>query len=379
MERIRANKAYYIIILLTVICLAFILRVPSHAAGEVAPITELKEKLENISEEEAAVLSELFSLEQEIAALEADELRISDEINQLQRSILDLEKSIQEKQEAYDNQCEILKQVLVNYQRRGPASYIEILLRAKDFSSFIKSLNIIKDISHNTNELLEELKEGQKQLNEKKASLETENALLEQKRTELANDIHKKMQLQQQKEEYLASLKQDGEYYRIQLELVSGMWENCKKLFSEMSKDIADIINAGLFAVDDLNLKLGFFNISGYIEEETFNRVLSDNSNLTETVFEFEEGRVKIEVPSERLLLIGNFVVTGKSEVTFEAEEGYFYDLPLEKSSIDEIFMNGPLTINFDLIADDIIVIDFKITDVTSNDGTLDFVVVPQF
>jgi len=379
MERIRANKAYYIIILLTVICLAFILRVPSHAAGEVAPITELKEKLENISEEEAAVLSELFSLEQEIAALEADELRISDEINQLQRSILDLEKSIQEKQEAYDNQCEILKQVLVNYQRRGPASYIEILLRAKDFSSFIKSLNIIKDISHNTNELLEELKEGQKQLNEKKASLETENALLEQKRTELANDIHKKMQLQQQKEEYLASLKQDGEYYRIQLELVSGMWENCKKLFSEMSKDIADIINAGLFAVDDLNLKLGFFNISGYIEEETFNRVLSDNSNLTETVFEFEEGRVKIEVPSERLLLIGNFVITGKSEVTFEAEEGYFYDLPLEKSSIDEIFMNGPLTINFDLIADDIIVIDFKITDVTSNDGTLDFVVVPQF
>ena len=379
MERIRANKAYYIIILLTVICLAFILRVPSHAAGEVAPITELKEKLENISEEEAAVLSELFSLEQEIAALEADELRISDEINQLQRSILDLEKSIQEKQEAYDNQCEILKQVLVNYQRRGPASYIEILLRAKDFSSFIKSLNIIKDISHNTNELLKELKEGQKQLNEKKASLETENALLEQKRTELANDIHKKMQLQQQKEEYLASLKQDGEYYRIQLELVSGMWENCKKLFSEMSKDIADIINAGLFAVDDLNLKLGFFNISGYIEEETFNRVLSDNSNLTETVFEFEEGRVKIEVPSERLLLIGNFVVTGKSEVTFEAEEGYFYDLPLEKSSIDEIFMNGPLTINFDLIADDIIVIDFKITDVTSNDGTLDFVVVPQF
>jgi len=375
MERIKKMKACYILIL----SLAIMLVLPSHATGEVVPITELKNKLENISEEEKKVLSELFSLEQEIASLKADELKLLEEIKQLQNSIRLLEASIEEKQLAYDKRCDILRQVLVSYQRRGPASYLEILLQARDLSSFIKSLNIIKDISHNTNELLNELKQKQGELKEQKSALEQENVILEQKRDELEKDIADRTQLQKQKEEYLAKLKQEGEYFAQQLELVTAMWERCTKLLPELSREITDIISGGHVGLEDLNVSFGFFKISGYIEEETFNNVLSEYSRLAKAIFHFEDGKVVIEVPDERLLLIGNFEITGESEVSFVAEEGYFYGLPLEKSSIAEIFGNGSLMIDFNKIADDVITIDFKITEVGSQEGSLYFTVTPQF
>lgn len=375
MHRIIKYRVYSVLIL----CLAMILLVPSHAAGEVATITELKEKLENISEEEKAVLTELFAIEQDISALEADEKKLAAEIERLQESIRKLTASIEEKQSSYDKQLDILKQVLVNYQRRGPASYLEIILQAKDLSSFIKSLNILKDISHNTNELLTELKEGKTELEEKKSSLEADKTLLRQKLDKLAEDLKIKQQLQKQKEDYLAVLQQDRDNYSKQLELVAGMWEECMRLFPEISEEIKEIIEAGYLTLEDLHIKLGFFTMSGYIDEKTFNKVLADNSKLTQTLFKFEDGRVVIDVPQERLLLRGKFIITGKSAVSFVADEGYFYDLPLEQTSIDELFANKGLTIDFERIADDVITINFKITDVGSEEGRLSFVIVPQF
>lgn len=375
MHRIIKYRVYSVLIL----CLAMILLVPSHAAGEVATITELKEKLENISEEEKAVLTELFAIEQDISALEADEKKLAAEIERLQESIRKLTASIEEKQSSYDKQLDILKQVLVNYQRRGPASYLEIILQAKDLSSFIKSLNILKDISHNTNELLTELKEGKTELEEKKSSLEADKTLLRQKLDKLAEDLKIKQQLQKQKEDYLAVLQQDRDNYSKQLELVAGMWEECMRLFPEISEEIKEIIEAGYLTFEDLHIKLGFFTMSGYIDEKTFNKVLADNSKLTQTLFKFEDGRVVIDVPQERLLLRGKFIITGKSAVSFVADEGYFYDLPLEQTSIDELFANEGLTIDFERIADDVITINFKITDVGSEEGRLSFVIVPQF
>lgn len=374
MERIKKMKACYILMLSFLIMVI----IPSHAAGEVVPITELKDKLENISEEEKKVLSELFSLEQEIAGLEADEQKLSEDINQLQNSIKQMESLIEENQSSYDKRCDILRQVLVSYQRRGPASYLEILLQARDLSDFIKSLNIIKDISHNTNELLNELKQKQKELKEQKSSLEQENALLEQKRNELEKDIEDRMQLQKQKEDYLAKLKEESTYFEEQLELVTDMWEKCKTLLPDLSREITDIISGGYVGLEDINVNFGFLKISGNISEDTFNNVLSEYGRLTKVTFKFEDGRVLIEVPEEKLLLVGNFEITGESKVSFVADEGYFYDLPLEKSSLDEIFGNGSLTIDFNQITEGVITIDFKITEIGSQEGGLYFTITPQ-
>jgi peptidoglycan hydrolase CwlO-like protein len=353
--------------------------VTGQASGEVGPITDLEDKLGSISEKEKAVLNELFTLEQEIDSLEQEEGRINGDMEALQKQIAALGKKIDEKQQDYDMQLEILKKVLVQYQRGGPASYLEILLNADSLSEFIKSLNIIKDISHNINELLSSLETDKKVLKEEKSQLDDKNVLLEQKKNELAQNLRDKQKVQQAKEDYLASLKEDRKFYEDQLNNVKQVWEDCRSLFGTMVNEITDIIGSGYFTMEDLNLEYGIFTVQGCLKEETFNRILSEKSSLPQTILHFNEKQVVIEVPEKHLILNGNFIIDGESAIRFEVESGTFYDMPLVASAIEELFQNGPLMIDFKSIAGDMVIIDFKINEVESKAGTLNFVIMPQF
>jgi peptidoglycan hydrolase CwlO-like protein len=352
---------------------------PMQASGEVAPISELEDKLEGISEEERAVLEELFTLQQEIDALEQEEDKINGEIEDLQAQIEELGEEIDKKQEEYDLQLDILRQVLVQYQRGGPASHLEILLKADSLSEFIKSLNILKDMSHNVNDLLASLEEGKQALQEERSRLNDKTVQQEKKKEELLENLHTKQRLQQEQETYLASLQEDREYYEEQLGNVKQVWADCRTLFAGMVEEITGIIGSGYFTAEDLNIEYGFFTIHGHLKEETFNRIISENSALLQTVFHFEENQVIIEVPEKRLVLTGNFVIAGESAIQFEVETGTFYDMPLEDSAVKELFQNGPLLIDFKSIAGDMVIINFKINEVESKDGTLDFIIMPQF
>lgn len=370
----RVKNIIIMILVFAVVMLVF----PMQASGEVKPIEQLNSQLENITKEEKAVLEDLFTLEQEIGTFQQEEDKIKGEIEELQGQIDDLGQEIKTKQADYDKQLDILKQVLVGYQRSGPASSLESLLEAKNLSSFIKSLNIMKDISHNVNELLSTLEAGKQKLQEKKDKLSKDQTVLSQKEEDLQATLHKKQDLQKQQKDYLASLQENEAYYTEQLNNVTTMWESSKKLFPDISNEITQIIGAGYFKLEDLNLQYGFFSISGSLSEDTFNRVLSENSKQTQTTFYFEDGHVRIEVPEEHLSITGNFVITDNTAIQFVASEGTFYDMPLEPESIDELFQNGPLKIDFKSIAEDMITIDFKIKAIESTRGSLNFEILPQ-
>lgn len=365
--------AGFIVLILTGIIL------PMHALGKVKPITEVEEKLQGITEEEKAVLKELFSINQKITELEAEAKGINQDIGLLQQQITGLEEKIDEKQKAYDSQLSILKQVLVDYQRGGPSTYLEILLKAKDLSSFLKSLNSIKDISHNVNELLTELEAGKEALQVQKTQLNGKLAGLEEKKLALTKNLNENEALQKEKEIYLASLQEDKAYYAEQLDNLQTVWEECKSLFPRLAKEITDTINDGYFTFDDLNMKQGFLNMDGYIEEDTFNGILSENTELADIQFHFSDNQVLLTVPEEQLELSGDFILSGKSAIQYEVKEGTFYGMPLEASSIEELFSNGPMLIDFDLISQGIITIDFTLNEVESQDGRLAFQVSPNW
>lgn len=376
MNRLRKKN----IIITGVIILTLIgIIIPIHAYGKVKPITAVEDTLEGISEEEKSVLKELFSINQKITELEAEAEKINKEISSLKQQMKDLEEKIDEKQKDYDSQLSILKQVLVKYQRGGPSTYLEGLLGAKKLSSFLKSMNAIKDISHNVNDLLVDLEAGKKVLQEQNQKLKEKDAALEIKQLELTENLNKNVTLQKEKETYLASLQEEKAYYAEQLGNLQTMWENCQSLFPKLAKEITDTINEGYFTFDDLNMGSGFLNMKGYIEEDTFNGILSENSELANTQFGFEENQVILSVPKEHLVLIGNFIISGKSAIKFEVMSGTFYDMPLEKASIEELFAKGPMLIDFGLISKGIITIEFTLNEVESKEKKLTFEVSPKW
>ncbi len=352
---------------------------PLKAIAEVQQIQELEEKLEGISDEEKVVLEKLFSIKQEIDGLRIEEEALQVDITSLNEEMRELEEQINDQKEEYDLQLTVLEKVLVNYQRSGATSYLEILLMANNLSDFLKSLNIMKDISHNVKDLLTLLKDNKLKLEQKQELLIKKSSELKEKQDALLSTIENKQTLQQDQEEYLATLLDERDYYQEQLAQVVLLWTDNQALFANLMKEINDIIAAGHFTEEDLNLNIGFFNISGYLEEETFNQIISDNSTLTPVKFLFEEEQVVIEVVDKHLVLKGHFIVTGEKAIEYQVEEARFFDLPLEPETLKELFQNGPIVFDFEGIAKDMIQMDFRIEDVWSEEGTLNFIIYPQF
>ncbi len=359
--------------------MVMVFAIPPQVSGEVKQINDIEDRLENISEEEKEILENLFMLSREIDGLKKEETRITGEINALADKIVVFEKEINNNQESYNLQLDILTKVLVNNQRRGSASYLEILLDAKNLSEFLKSLNIMKDISYNVNHLLESLSESKTQLEEERGRLADEMNSLEQRKLELAVNLSSKQNLTDELESYLTSLQTDRENYQKRLDNMSQLWEECKTLFSETSARISEIISQGYFNFEDLNLEMGFLSMKGRMNEAAFNRAFSDNEMPTAILFDFKEGRVVLEAPQEHLVLSGNFVISGKSAISFEVAEGSFYGMSLEKASLDELFENGPLMLDFETMAAGGITLDFKMKDIGTTEDALHFVVVLQF
>jgi hypothetical protein len=311
--------------------------------------------------------------------IEKDIEEINGEISTIQLHIKDVEKKIENKQKDYDIQLDVLKQVLVSYQRGGPASYLEILLGADNLTQFLEGINLIKDISHNVNGLLTSLEDGKKELQKEKDKL-AENVLqLEEKKEELEIPLSMQKELKEDQEAYLASLKEDRAYYQGQLDNLVQVWDDCKLIFTDIMAEISNIVQKGYFTSEDLNLNIGFFQMNGSIKEDTFNNILKEHSKLTEIKFHFYKDQVVIEIPGKHLILTGNFVLSEDNSILFEVKEGSFYEMPLEASSIEELFRNGPLKLDFKKLAADTVMFDFKVDKLQVIEGSLEFEILPVF
>ena len=352
---------------------------PYMASGEVKPITEANEKLRGITEQEQQTLEKLFILTQEIEEMEREEARIADEIKELESEIEKLDLSIKKEEENYDTYLNLLKQVLKSYQRGGPASYIDIILKAEDLASLIKSLNLIKDISRNTGELLASIEESRQNLEKKRQVLSDSLALLEAKNEELKGAIAERQKVAKEMEDFLDSLAEEKERFQEYLDNLKLMWENLKELFSKIVGEFSRIIGEGHFTLDDLNLKINFFSLKGSLHEDTFNRVINENSNLADMKFSFEKDLVRIEIPDNNLVLEGTFVIREKTALEFVPESGTFYNMALEPESIEELFRNGPMIIDFEKVAQDTITVNFELKEVVTGDGYLYFTIDTGF
>jgi peptidoglycan hydrolase CwlO-like protein len=366
-------------IMIALIIIPVLALMPARVFGEVAPIEQAQERLTDLSEEEKKVLKDLFTLTQDIEKLEREEESINDQITEMKKQIESLEDQITRKQADYDKNLSTLKEVLVYYQRGGPATYLEILLDADSLSSFLKSINLIKDISRNTGELLDTIEAERLSLQKDRQVLHEKTLQLTEKRTELEKTIESKERVKQEQEAYLMSLKEEQAYYREQLEGLTLVWTDCKALFSDMVVEINRVIGEGYFTAQDLNLELGFITTKGALGQDTFNRVIQENTSLPEIRFHFTQGEVVIEVPEKYLVLYGNFAITDKKAITYEVTSGTFYDLPLNEASIMELFQYGPLLIDFASISGELLMIDFILQRVESISGSLAFEIELQW
>lgn len=343
-----------------VVCLtiALVLAVLSTNATAIQadPFSEIKEKLSGISEKEKEILQNLFILAQEIELMEAEEKELSLGIEVLNREIKTLETAIAEGELAYKKKRGNLEQVLKSYQRMGAGSYVEILLDSDSFGTFLQRMNILRELTRNTVELLDQLEASGKKLTGEKAALAGRLVQIKEKQAKSKEAIALKMKLKSEKEEYLASLKGEKEHYQEQLAGIQKMWTELKPLFADAAEEFSRIIEKGSLPNDALRVTFSFLDIRGAIDDKVINKVVSEQSKLTEMKFAFHPGKVDISLPEKNLVLSGTFVIQDGQILRFQAQEGSFFGMPLTSGSIEELFGEGDLVLNLEpLLAGNII------------------------
>lgn len=370
----KLRKAGIASIFVLILLSGFMLVSPNMISGQSQPAWKVDSTPEEISDEEKAILEELFTLSQEIEEMSREEKELTGEAEQLEGQISELQERIKDRQDNYDKQLKVLERVLASYQKRGPATFLETVLSSENLTDFLRSINIIRELSHNTGKLLDSLEQEKTALLAEKENLKAHMEQVENKRTALKDALAEKLRLKQEQEKYLSSLKEEQEHYRQQLESVEREWDELKGLFSQIVDEFGKIIQEGNLSLNDFDLSFDLFSVKGTITEEKINDILEQHSGLPKMVFDFSPGQVGIEIPDKHLTLTGTFTVMGKSSLKFEVSEGTFYGMKLEPESIEELFKDGALLIDLKELAGDI-----TLKSVEVMDGTMEFRVNPFF
>ena len=240
--------------------------------------------LTNISNEEKAILDGLFIISQEIDQMNKTSELILKEINEVQDEISSFESAIKERQDIYNSHLDVLEATLVAYQKKGPASYLEIILSAENLNDFLKRVNLIKDLSKNTENTLKSLDKEKDLLVLDQDALKTKKDLLEQKNNQLQTSLNQKLELRQNQEAILESLSEEKNKYQQHLNSLEKSWGEIKFLLSDMSQELSRVIFESDISLNDFNLSVGLFSVKGRISDDVINRVVKNDTAIPEMI-----------------------------------------------------------------------------------------------
>lgn len=335
-------------ILIIVISMGFFCT--SIGAEQLEPPVGIKDKLNSISEEEKKTLQSLFTISQEINVMEQEEQRFSQEIEATNKEIKALEAEIAKEEAAYAIKRDGLKQVLRSYQRMGPGSYLEIIMNSDSLTTFLRRINTLRDITRNTGALLEQLDQSKQRLAAEKNNLAEKLALVQEKERLSKEALDSKLKLKGELETSLASLKGEKQQYQERLASLEKAMDELKPVLSNAVKEFYSIIEEGSMPKDAIKVSFSLLGIKGSINDKAFNDITSKLPNLSEMSFAFHADKVDISMPERNLVFSGNFVIVDGHILKFQAEQGSFYGMPLEKEYIQQLFSDGEMALDLQAV-----------------------------
>ncbi|NLC76742.1 MAG: hypothetical protein GX750_03875 [Clostridia bacterium] len=329
-------------------CLAIIFAFTSaQPAGQAQPFELIEAELSWLSLKEDEVFQELFSLSMTLDSLEREAETLARETVQIAGDLGQLDHNIRLQEQRHQRTVEGLEQVLKTYQKTGPASYLEILLEARDLKDFIRRVSFLQELAKNTRQLLQSIEEIKTELAGERERYHEKLAELTAKQEQVENARRKAVQVRKQMEEYLSALAQEREYYQEQLQGMQQTWGQLQPFFAKTLQELAEIIEWDRIPLDAMKTRVSLRGIHGSLAEDTFNEIIEEYPELAGVVFRFSPGQASLVLPESRLVLDGVFVIVDQTAIMFQVTKGTFYGFPLDKDSMNQLLQNNELVIDF--------------------------------
>jgi len=307
---------------------------------------EVKVKLLEIEAESLLVIEELFGIEQSMNAAQKNKSEIALAIENKKEQVVMREKEILEEELIYEQHLLSLEKILTTYQRMGPTSMLGIILQADSLKDFVRRIAVIRDFTRHSEVLMSQIKGAIVDLESSKEKLAQEQVELEVTMQEYEQAIVELTKLQEDKERYLVSLEEERLSYEEQLKAITDAWKQAKPVFKEASIGFSELVDSGALTEDMIEVDISFLGVKATILDSKFNQAIKDYDKLPDMVFLFQEGNVTISLLEGILVLQGEFQIKEDFKLNYVAKSGVFYGVPLEQSSLVELFEEGELILD---------------------------------
>ncbi len=316
---------------------------PLGVFSDPSAISDVKNRLSDISGKEKAIVEELFSMASAIQQMDNEIETIKLEIDTRKAEIEKKEALIEAEALSYEKIQNTLREVLKSRQRAGAASNLDRLLSAKDLKDLLLRINLLRDLSKNTSELMETIEAARSALAAEKQALKSLVADKEKQQEQLVAALADKKKAKTKLEAYLNGLQSDRGYYEGYLTSVQALWNTVKPTFAKTISSFRGIIETGALPDDTVRMSVSLLGAKGRIDQEKLNSVLSSRKDLPSLKFAIHPKRVTLEFPSERIVLSGEFLLIDAQTIKYSVKEGTFYGLPLSKEALKDLFSDGDL------------------------------------
>lgn len=362
-----------IILIIAIIIVPFSIYSYSQPSNEES-VSEVQNSIVELSDEEKKILEELFLVLQDIMEMEEREKSIILAMESLKINITDIEDRIKDETIKYESNLNIMEEVLKSYQRNGSTSFLELVLSSDSLGTLLKRINAIRDISRNTENLLNTIEEGKEKLVEEKKNLNSTLEDYEIRQKELKDALDKKFALKDDLERRLSSLKEEQSKYEDYLRRLEMSFHEIKPIFSETINTFVKMIEDGNLPEDVMDISISLPNIKGVIYEDKLRNILKAYKFPADFDLIFTKERIELYMPELNLYMAGTFEIVDPHTIKLKVVDGKYMGLTLEQASIEELFKNGYLIMNFKSLLD-----KNKIKSIEIKDKSLELYITPVF
>ena len=166
---------------------------------------ELQDKLDALADDKSEAMARKQLLDQQIANTEAQIANVQAQINQYAALITQTEQELTEAQEQEEAQYELFCSRVREMEKQGEVSYWAVLFRATSFTDLLGRLDAVNEVMKYDQGVINDLKDLQAEIEEKKTPLETSKTESESAKAEL---VSKQSELDTQRSQANAVIQQ---------------------------------------------------------------------------------------------------------------------------------------------------------------------------
>ena len=202
-------------------------------------INEATGELEDVQSDLSDNLQQVQKLDERIESSQTDLDELNTQITELQTSIDEISAKLEQEEETYNNQKNLLDKRLVAMYEEGETSYLDVILSSSSLAEFLSNYAYLSEIAKYENELLLDIQSRKKEIElekEKLANNQEQLATIKANQTKTARILENTKTV---RENFIAKLSDEEKNIQAQI-------DEYNRQFAEVNAEILKLALEGL-------------------------------------------------------------------------------------------------------------------------------------